>query len=145
MREQKQNYHSELALTKFNTTAQKSRDLSQRMQASIEDHRLKNEERFITRDEGLKKAKEDREDFIRREDKRHKKKIMARERILRNISIEQAQKQELRLLQVKDAENNLERQRMLKQEKQDFLLKKETIKNAFNQEASMTASFMINS
>ena len=43
----------------------------------------------MTRDEGLKKAKYDREDFLRREDKRHKTKILARETILQNISMEQ--------------------------------------------------------
>ena len=43
----------------------------------------------MTRDEGLKKAKQDREDFLKREDRRHKSKILARETILQNIAIEQ--------------------------------------------------------
>ena len=38
---------------------------------------------------------------------------------------------------------NLERERKRKQETQDFWLKKEFVRNAFNQEANMTASQMI--
>ena len=43
-----------------------------------------------------------------------------------------------------DAQATLERERRKKQEFQDFWLKKEFVKNAFNQEASLTASTMIN-
>ena len=45
------------------------------MQASIEDHKTKNDERFFTRDEGLMRTKQERDDFLRREDQRHKKKV----------------------------------------------------------------------
>lgn len=88
----------------------------------------------------MQKAKEERQNFLRREDHRHKTKIAARERILKNISAEQAQKQEMHKLKTLDAEYNLERERKKKQEFQDFWLKKEFFKNAFNQEASFTAS-----
>ena len=57
-----------MALTKFNSTKQKSRELSQRMQATVEDHKMKNDERFYTRDEGLMRKRQDREDFLKRED-----------------------------------------------------------------------------
>ena len=86
------------------------------MANSVEDHRLKNEERFYTRDEGLKKAKDERNDFLRKEDKRHKDKLEAREKILRNISVDHAQKIEMRKLRFMDASANLERERFKKQE-----------------------------
>lgn len=55
----------------------------------MDEHRTKNEERFETRDEGLKRAKHDREDFLAKEARRHKNKILAREVILKNIQMEQ--------------------------------------------------------
>ena len=70
----------------------------------------------MTRDEGLKKAKYDREDFLRREDKRHKTKILARETILQNISMEQQQKKEMTKLRKMDTIENIERERKRKQE-----------------------------
>ena len=50
----------------------------------------------------------------------------------------------MRRLRVMDNMMNQERERKNKQESQDFWLKKEFVKNAFNQEASFTASQMIN-
>ena len=44
-----------------------------------------------------------------------------------------------------DTITNQERERKRKQEFQDYLLKKEFVKNAFNQEASITAMNLINS
>ena len=98
----------------------------------------------MTRDEGLKKAKQERDDFLRREDRRHKTKILARETILQNISMEQQQKKEMTKLRKMDTIENIERERKQKQESQDFWLKKEFVKNAFNQEASGMAATMIN-
>ena len=104
------------AVNKFNLQQQKSRELSERMNHSVDAHRTMNDERFYTRDEGLKKAKNDRDDFLKREDRRHRTKLEARERILKNISIENAQKKELRKLRVMDTTFNLERERKRKQE-----------------------------
>lgn len=58
--------------------------------------------------------------------------MAARERILKNIKAEQAQKAELVKLRELDADYNLERERKKKQEFQDYWLKKEFFKNAFN-------------
>ena len=58
--------------------------------------------------------------------------------------MEQDQKKEMNQLRQIDAQATLERERRKKQEFQDFWLKKEFVKNAFNQEASFTASTMIN-
>ena len=41
-------------MNKYNTTKQKSRDLKDKTQMSIEYHREMNAERFYKRDEGLK-------------------------------------------------------------------------------------------
>jgi len=46
----------------------------------------------------------------------------------------------MRKLRVMDNEVNQDRERARKQEFQDYLLKKEFVKNAFNQEASILAS-----
>ena len=70
----------------------------------------------MTRDEGLKKAKHDREDFLKREDRRHNSKILARETILQNIAIEQQQKKEMTKLRQMDTIENIERERKRKQE-----------------------------
>jgi hypothetical protein len=51
---------------------------------------------------------------------------------LSNISIDGMQKKERRQLRVADALFNLEMERKKKQESQDFWLKKEFVKNAFN-------------
>ena len=66
------------------------------------------------------------------EKKRHNTKIEARERILRDISIDHEQRKEMRKLRLMDTTSNLERERKKKQEFQDFWLKKEFVKNAFN-------------
>ena len=50
----------------------------------------------------------------------------------------------MRKLRVMDNSINQDRERRRKQEFQDFCLKKEFVKNAFNQEACYTASQMIN-
>ena len=63
--------------------------------------------------------------------------------ILRNISLEHEQKKEMRKLRNLDNSVNVERERKKKQEFQDFWLKKEFVKNAFNQEANLTASQMV--
>ena len=81
--------HSEKVYNKFNLTHQKSRDLHERTTLTVEYHKEKNAERFLSRDEGLRRAADARADFIKREHQRHNQKVMARERILRNISIEQ--------------------------------------------------------
>jgi hypothetical protein len=49
---------------------------------------MMNEQRFETRDNGYQRAEEDRQDFLKKEDRRHKTKMAARERILKNISAE---------------------------------------------------------
>ncbi len=69
---------------------------------------------------------------MKNEANRHKKKMAAREKILKNIKAEQAQKAELVKLRELDADYNLERERKKKQEFQDYWLKKEFFKNAFN-------------
>ena len=66
------------------------------------------------------------------EKKRHNTKIEARERILRDISVDHEQRKEMRKLRLMDTASNLERERKKKQEFQDFWLKKEFVKNAFN-------------
>ena len=66
------------------------------------------------------------------EKKRHNTKIEARERILREISVDHEQRKEMRKLRLMDTTSNLERERKKKQEFQDFWLKKEFVKNAFN-------------
>ena len=66
------------------------------------------------------------------EKKRHNTKIEARERILRDISVDHEQRKEMRKLRLMDTTSNLERERKKKQEFPDFWLKKEFVKNAFN-------------
>lgn len=97
------NRHSEIALKKFQSQQEKSRELNERTNNSIERHRQKNYDRFYTRDEGLKKAKQEREDFLKSEARRHNSKLKARESILNSLSIEHAQKSELNSLRVLDA------------------------------------------
>lgn len=63
----------------------KAKDLRKRTEAAVDDHRSKNDDKFSTRDEGLKRAKHDRDDFLAKEARRHKSKILAREVILKNI------------------------------------------------------------
>ena len=48
--------HSEKVYNKFNLTQQKSRDLNERTNMTVDYHKQKNTERFYTRDEGLKRA-----------------------------------------------------------------------------------------
>lgn len=103
-------------LNKFKSQEDKSRDLLDRTTNSVEMHRQKNFDRFFTRDEGLKKAKNDRDDFLRSEARRHNSKLKAREQILNKIHIEHAQKAEMNHLRVMDAQSNLERERRKKQE-----------------------------
>ena len=57
--------------------------------------------------------------------------------------MEHEQKKEMRKLRCVDNSVNVERERKKKQEFQDFWLKKEFVKNAFNQEANLTASQMV--
>ena len=75
---------------------------------SIEYHREMNAERFYKRDEGLKQRSQEREDFLRKEDKRHKLKIEQRDKIMKDISLENEQKKEMRKLRVMDASFNQE-------------------------------------
>jgi len=82
----------------------------------VEDHRLKNQERFATRDEGLRKVAKDHKDFLKREDNRHTSKIEARERILLSMSVDLEQQKEMRMLRFMDVESNVERERKKKQE-----------------------------
>lgn len=58
--------------------------------------------------------------------------MSAREAILHNIHLEHEQKKEMTKLRHMDSIVNLERERRKKQESQDFWLKKEFVKNAFN-------------
>lgn len=81
--------NSKKVLNKYNSQQAKSKELRERTNAHVDEHRTKNEERFETRDEGLKLAKHDREDFLAKEARRHKNKILAREVILKNIQMEQ--------------------------------------------------------
>ena len=46
-----------------------------------------NAERFWKRDEGLKKASQEREDFLRREEKRHKLKVEQRDKIINDSHV----------------------------------------------------------
>ena len=62
-------------MNKYNSTKQKSRDLSEKAHITIEDHRQMNADRFYKRDEGLKRVSQEREDFLKKEEKRHKNKI----------------------------------------------------------------------
>ena len=55
---------SEKAIKKFNLTWQKSREVSTRLNTSVEDQRNKNEDRFQLKDEGLKRVQEEREEFL---------------------------------------------------------------------------------
>jgi len=119
-------------MNKFQTTERKTRELRERTATSVEEHRQKNYERFYLRDEGLDKKKEERDQFLKKEAQRHNSRIKAREKILESISIDEAQKRERRQLRVADAILNMERERKKKQETQDFWLKKEFVKNAFN-------------
>ena len=122
----------------------KSRELNERTQNSVDNHRQKNFERFMQRDDGLQRTKAERDAFLRKEMKRHTDKVKAREVILGNISVENMQKREERKLRFMDQSYNFERERKKKQETQDFWLKKEFVRNAFNAQASLTASQMVN-
>ena len=95
-------------MNKFNSTKQKSRELRDRNNILIEDHRQMNAERLYKRDEGLKQRSQEREDFLRREELRHKKKIEQRDQIFKDISLENEQKKEMRKLRVMDASFNQE-------------------------------------
>ena len=123
---------SEQVQKKLDMTNQKSHDLNERTIMTVEDHRIRNEERFCTRDEGLSRAADQRSEFLKRENTRHKTKVQARERILFSISIDQEQKKEMRRLHINDTAENINRERNKKQQFQDFVLKKEFMKNAFN-------------
>ena len=100
--EEKQNIFSRNAVVKYNAQRAKSKEIAERTNHSIEEHRTKNVERFQTRDEGLKKVKDDRAIFLRREEKRHKSHISAREVILKNIKMENEQKAEMQKLRIMD-------------------------------------------
>ena len=69
----------------------------------VSDHREKNAERFTTRDEGLRKAEQERSTFLKNEFNRHNTNLKHRERILHNISVERAQRKEMRKLRLMDA------------------------------------------
>ena len=75
-------------MNKFNSTKQKSRELRDKAHITIEDHRQMNADRFYKRDEGLKRVSQEREDFLRQEEKRHKKRIEQRDKIIKDISLE---------------------------------------------------------
>lgn len=135
---------SEKVYNKYNQTERKSRDLRNRTTLTVDDHRQRNMDRFATRDQALRKASDARNDFLKSESRRHNSKIDARDRILHNISVDQAQRSELRKLRLADTASNIGRERKKKQEFQDFCLKKEFMKNAFNQEASQTVNQMLN-
>ena len=113
------------------------------MQESIEYKKEKDYERFYTRDVSLKRNAEDREQFLKSEAQRHNKRVKARDELLKSISMEHNQKTEMSRLRKIDNMQNVERERKKKQEAQDFYLKKQFLKNAFNQEASITAQSMI--
>lgn len=125
-------HRSEVVVKKYQMTQRKTKDLKERTATSVEEHRQKNYERFYLRDEGLDRKKEERDQFLKKEAQRHNSRIKAREVILSNISIDGMQKKERRQLRVADALFNLEMERKKKQESQDFWLKKEFVKNAFN-------------
>ena len=59
--------NSENALKKYNSVQAKTKELTERITLSVEDHRKMNEERFFKRDDGLKVQKREREEFLRRE------------------------------------------------------------------------------
>jgi len=80
----------EKAIKKFNSTYQKSTDVAKRLDSDAETLRQMNDERFSTRDMGLKRAKDERNDFLNREQMRQKNHLAARERILHNMSMEHA-------------------------------------------------------
>ena len=65
--ENRQLLNSENALQKYNSVQTKTKELSERITLSVEDHRKRNEERFYKRDDGLKVQKREREQFLRRE------------------------------------------------------------------------------
>ena len=52
--ESRQLVNSENALKKYNSVQAKTKELSERITLSVEDHRKHNEERFFKRDDGLK-------------------------------------------------------------------------------------------
>ena len=56
MTDKKQNDYSEKALNKFNTIRQKSKELKERTDQHIEDHRTMNYERFENMDMGYQRA-----------------------------------------------------------------------------------------
>lgn len=129
---------------KFTSTNMKSRDLKERTMNTVEDHKQRNEERFGVCNEGLQRAADQRSQFLKREEKRHKTKVEARDNILLNMSVDHEQRREMRKLHLVDTSVNIDRERKKKQEFQDFLLKKEFMKNAFNQEANNAAAQMVN-
>ena len=130
-------------LDKHKLQQQKSRDIADRINSSVEDHRALNYDRFYQRDIGLKRVEENRQEFLKSEAQRHNTKIKAREQLLSSIHTENQQKKEMNRLRMIDSVSNVERERKRKQESQDFYLKKQFLKNAFNQEASVTAQSMI--
>ena len=132
------------AHAKYSLTEQKSRDLMERQNITVEYHKHKMEDKFFSRDEAHKRVQDNRTAFIKRESARHNQKVAARERIMHSISVEQTQRKEVRKLRVLDNLSNLERERKKTQEFKDFWLKKEFIKNAVNQEISSTANQLVN-
>lgn len=119
-------------MDKYSTQQKKAKDLNKRTMMTVDDHREMNATRFFTRDEGLARTKESRDEFLLKEKRRHNTKIQARETILMNMQNEHEQKKEMTKLRQMDTLVNLERERKKKQETQDFLLKKEFVRNAFN-------------
>lgn len=101
---------------KYNVTMKKTREIHDRVTLTVDDHRRHNVERFSTRDLGLRKEKDAYSNFLKKENKRHTTKVEARERILYNMTVEHAQKKEMRKLRLQDTTSNLERERKKKQE-----------------------------
>ena len=83
---------------------------------SIDDHKNMNYERFHTRDEQLRRAADQRSEFIRSEINRENRQDQNRDLIMKHLAMDLEQKKEMTKLRVMDTKANQERERRKKQE-----------------------------
>ena len=101
-KEEQQQRYSTIVLDKHKLQQQKSREIADRLNNSVDEHRAMNFDRFYQRDIGLKKNEENRQEFLKSEAQRHNKKVKARDQLLSSIQTENHQKKEMNRLRMMD-------------------------------------------
>ena len=104
--DRKLQYYSENVIKKYDSVQKKTKELKERMNDSIEDHKLSNYERFSTKSVNYDRKQQERLQFIKREEQRHMSRSKLRENILGSINSEHERKKELNKLRMLDARAN---------------------------------------